>query len=196
MAGFLAFLFELFGLKAPQPAPATPQSVVSTTPQTARPVASNSEPKLPSNRVLTASEVLAGARYICATYFPQVDPMMLVAMAKIESNFNPQATRYEKHLNDSSIGLMQVLLTTAQDIFTRLKARAKGEPTREKLTMPMYALYMGAAYVNWLRVYGGVVRSEEWIVRAYNGGPGWSRSEKAKAMTLNHWNKYRQARGI
>lgn len=205
MKSFIAFILALFGLDAPQPAPATSSSVVSTPPtppQTVRPVATtppvatNGMPQLPSNRVLTAAEVLAGARYICKTYFPLVDPYMLLAMAKIESNFNPTAFRSEPRLNDASRGLVQILMRTAQDIYTRLKARALGEPTAEKLNAPIYSLYMAAAYVNWLRTYGGKGRSEEWIVRAYNGGPGWENTANAKSMTLNHWNKYRKARGI
>jgi len=39
-----------------------------------------------------------------------VDPEMLMAMAKIESGGNPLAIRYERLLGDVSIGLMQTLL--------------------------------------------------------------------------------------
>src|SRR5690606_944874 len=114
-------------------------------------------------------------------------PEMLVAMAKVESNFDPEAYRYESHLGDASAGLMQTLEKTALWLYTDMGAKAKGRPTLASLMQPDVSMYFGAAYVNWLRRYRSITRSEEWIVRAYNGGPGWeSAGTASKAMTANH----------
>ena len=39
----------------------------------------------------------------------------VLAIIEIESSFNPDAVRHEPHIGDSSIGLMQVLYSTAKD---------------------------------------------------------------------------------
>jgi hypothetical protein len=48
------------------------------------------------------------------------------------------------------------------------------------------ALIISAAYLNWLSTYKGVPRSEEFIVRGYNGGPNGVNLEK----TVRYWSKY------
>ena len=119
------------------------------------------------------------------------DPKMLVAMAFIESSFNPDALRPEPHINDASAGLMQTLEQTAQwlhDDFPRYRYRER--PTLSGLMTPQMSMHFGAAYVDYLARFRGVPRSEEFIVRGYNGGPdGINRS-----ATAHHWRKYLQAR--
>lgn len=144
-------------------------------------------------KALTEAQVRELAAATTQIYFPRVDPNMLVAMAWIESSFRPDAVRYEPHLDDGSTGLMQTLVGTAHWLWEQMGARAFGEPTPANLLEPDRSLYFGAAYVNWLRTYGGKPRSEEWIVRAYNGGPGWEKS--GVTATANHWAKYQAARG-
>lgn len=41
---------------------------------------------------------------------------LALAIAKVESNFNPNATRYEPHLKTSSYGIFQILETTAKTL--------------------------------------------------------------------------------
>lgn len=121
------------------------------------------------------------------------DPRMLVAMAWIESSFDPLAVREEPHIGDASAGLMQTLLGTAQwlhDDFPRY--RDKGRPQFNDLMDPATSMYFGAAYVDWLSGYAGVLRSEEWIVRAYNGGPG--AGAQRSSQTKRHYEKYLEAR--
>lgn len=46
-----------------------------------------------------------------------LDPSVTVAVAEIESRFNPRAIRWEKHLKTASVGLYQILHTTARKEF-------------------------------------------------------------------------------
>eukprot|EP00835_Amoeboradix_gromovi_P007143 NODE_1099_length_1180_cov_0.029602.p1 type:complete len:195 gc:universal NODE_1099_length_1180_cov_0.029602:984-400(-) len=146
-------------------------------------------------RTLSEAQVRNLAQSTVQTYFPRVDPNMLVAMAWIESSFRADAIRYEPHIDDGSTGLMQTLVGTADWLWREMGARAFGEPSPQSLLDPAQSMYFGAAYVNWLRTYGGKARSEEWIVRAYNGGPGWEARAGAVTQTANHWAKYQAARG-
>lgn len=138
---------------------------------------------------LTAAEVKALVDDVCGAYFPNVDRKMIRAMIEIESARDPLAFRPEYHINDASIGLMQTLERTAQWLWDDLGYRAYARPTLDSLRAPNVSIYFGAACVNWLRTYAGQARSEEWIVRAYNGGPGFN-----NASTNNHWSKYQAAK--
>ena len=67
-------------------------------------------------RRLTSGEVRAIVDRLNASDFGGFfTPAHVVAVAAIESSFDPDAVRYEAHLDDSSIGLMQVLSSTAAD---------------------------------------------------------------------------------
>ena len=123
------------------------------------------------------------------SHFPAVDPQMIVAMAKIESSFNPTAYRYEKHIDDASIGLMQTLVKTAQWLYDDMGYKSFGRPSETDLYDPKTSLYFGMAYVNYLQNWKGRARSESWIVQSYNGGPNNSNHQ-----TRNHWNKYQKAK--
>lgn len=136
------------------------------------------------------SDIRALAQKVTREYFPQVDPAMVVRIAWIESNFAPNAFRWEWHLADASVGVMQTLVGTATWLFEQMGATAKGEPTFVSLTDPETSIYFGAAYLNWLRTWRGKPRSEEWIVRAYNGGPGNATSQRTAA----YWQKYLAAK--
>ncbi len=137
------------------------------------------------------------AETTAANYGLAVNPTMLVAMASIESGFNPYAFRLEPQIGDASVGLMQTLLGTARDMFDK-GYRAFNRPDYADLTKAEVSMYFGAAYVDWLQKWHrsnrGSNPTEEWLVRAYNGGPGWQKSAKAVSMTANHWAKYQQAK--
>lgn len=138
---------------------------------------------------LSFEQVNSLAHQMCNKYFPNVDPKMLVTMAQIESSFNPHAFRYERHLNDSSVGLMQTLLKTAQWLAIEMGYTAYGVPTYQDLLNSEVSMYFGGAYVNWLKNYAGESRSEEWIVESYNGGP-----KNSNDQTQNHLRKYKKAK--
>ncbi|MDD9911678.1 MAG: transglycosylase SLT domain-containing protein [Alphaproteobacteria bacterium] len=158
------------------------------------PAVSSGNISAPTKKRLTPTEVWGFANKVVTRHFPRVDRNMLVAMAQIESSLNPTAKRYEPHINTYSYGLMQTLLTTADWLYRDMGATAYGRPTEKSLKDPETSMYFAAAYVKWLMNYRGQQRSEEWIVRAYNGGPSWEQRTGSISMTLNHWNKYKKTR--
>jgi soluble lytic murein transglycosylase-like protein len=119
----------------------------------------------------------------------RVPPEMLVRIAWIESHFDAGAVRPEPRIGDASAGLMQTLLSTARWLAKDMGYTAFGVPTLETLMGPQESLYFGGAYLDYLSRYRGERRSEEWIVRSYNGGPGHSR-----AATDAYWRKYLAAK--
>lgn len=139
---------------------------------------------------LTKEEIEDLAKKVIAENKFDVDYKMIVSMAKIESNFKRFAFRYETHLNDASMGLMQTLLGTAQWLAKDMGYAKYGIPSYLDLSDPEKSIYYGCAYVNWLSNYRGVKRGEQWIVESYNGGPGRSNSQ-----TQRHWKKYQKAKG-
>lgn len=177
---------------------AQPNRNAAATPQTlAKSIAEEIKNVTPTGS-LTRAQVEALCQKITATHFPWVDWRMLAVMCSVESSFKPTAKRTEYNSNgsvrDVSYGLMQLLTSTANWLFSDMGARAYGEPTVATLSNPEANIFFGAAYVSWLRHWNGRSRSEEWIVRAYNGGPGWGNSAKGLSMTANHWAKYQRTR--
>lgn len=144
-------------------------------------------------------DVPALARQTVTSYNLSVEPSMLVAMAYIESGFKPDAFRFEPALLDASVGLMQTLRATARQMWSAGYKAMGGSPDYTDLRSAAVSMYYGAAYVDWLKKWylrnRGGTPSEEWLVRAYNGGPGWERGRASSlANTANHWRKYQDAR--
>jgi soluble lytic murein transglycosylase-like protein len=135
------------------------------------------------------SEILELAESVIKKHDLNADPKMVAAMIQIESSGNPKAVRYEPHIRDVSVGLMQTLGGTARWLAEDMGYRAYGVPSNEDLLDPEISIYFGAAYIEWLSTYKGQKRGVQWIVESYNGGPGNSNSQ-----TRNHWNKYKAAR--
>ena len=139
---------------------------------------------------MSKDAVLALAQEIADNYFlPNVDPNMAVAIAEIESSFRPTAYRLEVHVGDASTGLMQTLQKTAQWLWD-IGYKAMPRPDAVTLLEPKVSMYFGMAYIDWLQGYKGEAHSEEWIIRAYNGGPGGA----TKAGTRAYWKKYGRVR--
>lgn len=94
-----------------------------------------------------------------------VDPALIKAVVKAESNFDPRAYRYEPHVAhlggpDASYGLMQTLYSTAREL--GYSGQAEG------LFDPATSLEFGTRYLKRQLVrYGGDV---EQAVAAYNAG--------------------------
>lgn len=136
----------------------------------------------------------AGIRQLATRIIEQnnfdLDVNMLVAIAYIESSFNPEALRVEPHINDASAGLMQTLITTAQWLARDMGYRNYGFPELSDLMDAEVSMYFGAAYLDYLKNTRRDLDTEEKIVRGYNGGPaGFKRS-----ATLPYWQKYKRAR--
>lgn len=89
-----------------------------------------------------------------------VDPRLVKALVRKESNFDPNAIRGEPQLGDASIGLMQILLSTAR--------RYAPGITVDELKDPATNLDLGTRYLAELLAKGG---GDWWrAVSAYNGG--------------------------
>ncbi|GEM_PF-2154910 len=141
----------------------------------------------PQDRVLTDEEVFQLASTMTRMVGLNADQFIVLATAYIESNFTPWAERYEAHINDYSVGIMQVLVGTASDLYAK-GYTAMGKPSRAALKRPEVSMYFGAAYMDWLR-RSYPARSLEWYVRAYNGGAGHNYS----TATGVYWQKFKTA---
>jgi len=91
-----------------------------------------------------------------------VDPNLVKGIIKQESNWDVNASRYEAHLNDSSWGLMQVLLSTAKATL------GNNNLTISQLVSPETNITAGTKFIaSQLARYGGNVRD---AIAAYNAG--------------------------
>ncbi|CAI5521768.1 unnamed protein product [Closterium sp. Naga37s-1] len=117
--------------------------------------------------------------------------LAVCAVARVESAWQPLAYRFEPRLGEASTGLMQVLQSSAEWLARDMGYRAYTvDWSSSMLYRPFEAMYYGMAYLAWLTTYKGTTQSEEYVVRAYNGGPGgWE-----KPSTARHWSKYLQAK--
>lgn len=140
------------------------------------------------DRPLTEGEVYEIANYVNMLLGYALNPHDLLTSAFIESTFRPWVERYEPHLNDYSVGLMQVLIGTANDLYNK-GWRAVGRPSRERLKDPVVSMYFGAAYFVYLRKYWPS-HDLEWYVRAYNGGQG----HNYNSQTTAYWNAWKAKR--
>ena len=118
---------------------------------------------------LDAPEVLAMIKKINVEQFGGVlDPLDILAIAEIESGLDPDAYRYEKHIKDASIGLMQVLYSTAQDRGLRQGPAALFDPVAN--------LKIGMAHFAWTQSYLesrlGHTPPKDMVIGAYNAGVG------------------------
>jgi soluble lytic murein transglycosylase-like protein len=91
-----------------------------------------------------------------------VEPALIKAHIKAESNWDVNASRYEAHKGDASWGLMQLLLATAREI--------TGNPnmTTTDLIQPRTNIEAGTRYIALqLRRYNGSLKD---AIAAYNAG--------------------------
>lgn len=91
-----------------------------------------------------------------------LDPDLIRAFIKTESNWKPDATRYEAKLNDTSYGLMQILLGTAKWVGDNASI------TAEQLANPTVNILLGAKYLRYLvDKYNGKLED---VIASYNAG--------------------------
>lgn len=137
---------------------------------------------------LTQTEMKAVASIIVRRHFvSEVDTDMICAIAELESDRQPTATRYNKKTKETTIGIMQILPKTADWLVSELNFRVydvEGKPKR--LYRPFVNVYLGAAYLKWLSNHDNKERSEEYIVRAYKEGF----KKVAHKSTLQYWKRY------
>jgi soluble lytic murein transglycosylase-like protein len=90
---------------------------------------------------------------------------LLVAMAQVESGFDPNAVSHA-----GAVGLVQVVPASAGREVYRLLGR-DGQPTAEALFDPKYNAEIAAEYIRWLKAYFGNNAEPEIVVAAFNAGP-------------------------
>jgi soluble lytic murein transglycosylase-like protein len=116
---------------------------------------------------LDPNQVLAIINQVNDSMGDPLDPLDVLTFCKIESNFDPAAYRYEASLNDASMGLMQLLSSTARQM------GYSGDPSG--LYDPTTNIQLGMAYLVWLQNYLagqlGTYTHDQWVA-AYNEGPG------------------------
>jgi soluble lytic murein transglycosylase-like protein len=91
-----------------------------------------------------------------------IDPSLIKAHIKAESNWDVNASRYEVHKTDASWGLMQLMLETARGVL--------GQPdlTTTQLINPRTNIEAGTAYIAQnMKRYKGIVPD---AIAAYNAG--------------------------
>ena len=95
------------------------------------------------------------------------------------------------HLLAIGARILDPLLGTARDLATSFPFQDKGVPDFNDLLEPETSLYFCTAYLFWLSSNDNAKQfGEEYVIRAYNGGPGgWNRT-----ATEPYWAKYRDAR--
>ncbi|KAB5547974.1 hypothetical protein DKX38_011380 [Salix brachista] len=111
---------------------------------------------------------------------------MICAIAELESDRQPLSTKwYGKKTKETALGIMQILPKTAEWLVRDLGYQAyevEGNP--ENLYRPFVSVYFGLG----ISIFEAFcrVRSEEFIVRAYNGGP----KKATHKSTLTYWKRY------
>lgn len=134
----------------------------------AMPDAGAAGPRDPNWRITVAEAREIVARVNEWVYFGWFKPAEVLAIIEIESSFRPWAVRQEPQIGDASLGLMQLLSTTAADRGFR------GNP--ESLLEPEINIRFGMAHLKWSWDYiagqlGRDPTEDEWI-GSYNAGVG------------------------
>lgn len=109
---------------------------------------------------VTKSSIETIVNSIASKY--NVEPALIKAIIKSESNWNPNAYRSEPHIGDASWGLMQVLLKTAREVSKNPSL------TASELLKPEINIDVGTRYIaKQLVRYSGNMKS---AISAYNAG--------------------------
>lgn len=110
----------------------------------------------------------------------------VLAYCEVESSFNPRAYRFERHLNEASYGLMQVLESTARD------RGLIGPP--ENMYEPEIGLEIGCAHVVWTQNFlasRGAPSDPLSVALAFNAGVGNALRGRTVASYGVKWNNAR-----
>jgi len=91
----------------------------------------------------------------------QIPVDIIKAIIKVESNWDPNARRYEAHLKDSSLGLMQLLTKTAKAVSGNFTL------TEFQILQPTLNILLGTKY---LREQLNTYKTIDNAIAAYNAG--------------------------
>ncbi|XP_059444997.1 uncharacterized protein LOC132176728 isoform X3 [Corylus avellana] len=138
---------------------------------------------------LTQTEMKAVAEIVVRRHFAsRIDLQdMICTIAELESDRQPLATSCNQKTKETTVGIMQLSPETAEWLVSELGYRSyevEGNP--DLLYWPFVSIYLGAAYINWLSNFDQKERSEEFVVRAYTGGP----KKATHKSTLPYWKRY------
>ncbi len=92
----------------------------------------------------------------------RLDPSLIKAVIAVESNFNIYAFRREPHIEDTSWGLMQVLMTTARETMNNPNL------TTDQLLNPAVNIEVGTKYLR--SRYDKYGKNIKHALAAYNAG--------------------------
>lgn len=107
-----------------------------------------------------------------------LDPQIIYATIMTESEGNPFSYRYESHLNDASLGLGQILISTARSL------GFSGHPY--ELYKPEISIdLIGKYHRNMLDHYGQLTPIQ--LATAYNAGSPWKRPVYGHISRFNKW---------
>ncbi|KAI4333275.1 hypothetical protein L6164_018107 [Bauhinia variegata] len=137
---------------------------------------------------LTQTEMRAVAEIVSSRHFhSQIDPVMICAVAELESDRQLLVTHCDHKSKERTLGLMQLQPKTAEWLVRELGYRSyvTGGNT-DLLFHPFVNVYFGAAYIEWLSNFQDQKKSEEFIVRAYKGGT----KKATHKSTLPYWKRY------
>ncbi|XP_061350599.1 uncharacterized protein LOC133295761 [Gastrolobium bilobum] len=137
---------------------------------------------------LTQTEMRAVADIVIERHFQsEIDPDMICAIAELESDRQLLVMRSDHKSKEPTVGLMQLQSKNADWLISELGYRSyAAEENIEFLFKPFINVYLGAAYIKWLSNFEDKKRSEEFIVRAYKGGP----KKAIHKSTLRYWKSY------
>lgn len=109
--------------------------------------------------------------YYCYNTFRILDPVIVKAIMRQESNFDPYAQRSEPKINDASIGLMQILVKTAR--WMNQTPNKPFDEMRDLLLNPAFNIATACKYLAYLSARYGPMREPKSLVKivaAYNAG--------------------------
>lgn len=115
----------------------------------------------------------------------RVNPAIIKAIISVESSWNPNATRYEKHIDDTSYGLMQILTKTAKWI------TGNKDLTKEQLQDPTLNIIIGTRYYKYLL---NKYKDQDSAIASYNAGsPKRSKLRPTKFVNQGYVDKVKKA---
>ncbi|XP_042011197.1 uncharacterized protein LOC121759610 [Salvia splendens] len=137
---------------------------------------------------ITQTEMRAVAGIVVQRHFvSQIDMDMLCTIAEIESGRQILAKSYNKKPDEVNMGIMQISPKRAEWFIRESGYRTYNMAEDSKsLYKPFLNVYIAAAYLKWLSSFDNKERSEEFMIRAYKGGP----KKATHKSTLPYWKKY------
>ncbi|XP_050942400.1 uncharacterized protein LOC103489631 isoform X2 [Cucumis melo] len=137
---------------------------------------------------LTQTEMKAVTDIVVQRHFgSKIDSEMICAIAELESDRQPLATRYDKKTKETTLGIMQITLKTAEWLVSELGYQSYGlEGNPEVLNKPFVSVYFGAAYLKWLSNFEQKKHINEVSTSAASPPPASGNTEDA-AITYTSW---------